>query len=213
MSRMRLVEESAAILRANNWSLAVAESVTVGHLQAAIGGLSGASDFFHGGMTAYSLEQKVRQLGVHREAAAVCDCVSSKVAWQMARGVGELFSTAIAVATTGYAEPYPLQAIEIPFAYVAVWSRQMPDKVTTRKVLAPFPVDSRPDASFSGGATPGASHLDDGFPDTDRPQATGASARLDGSGDPRRSCQLYFVESALEALLQFLRDGSLESSG
>ena len=50
-------------------TLAVAESLTSGHLQAAIGARSGASDFFLGGITAYSIDQKVTHLGVDRDEA------------------------------------------------------------------------------------------------------------------------------------------------
>ena len=44
-------------------TLAVAESLTCGHLQALVGSVSGASDFFCGGVTAYNIDQKVRHLG------------------------------------------------------------------------------------------------------------------------------------------------------
>ena len=57
------------MLRAPRLTLAVAESLTCGHLQAAIGAISGASEFFRGGLTAYTLAQKVRHLGVDRAAA------------------------------------------------------------------------------------------------------------------------------------------------
>ena len=47
-------------------TLAVAESLTSGRLQSRIGAITGASNFFLGGLTAYSLEQKVVLLGVDR---------------------------------------------------------------------------------------------------------------------------------------------------
>jgi len=85
-------------------TLAVAESMTCGRVQARIGEISGASDFFKGGITAYSLEQKVRHLGVDRAAAAMVDCVSGPLAAQMARGACALFGADVGLATTGYAE-------------------------------------------------------------------------------------------------------------
>ena len=85
-------------------TLAVAESMTCGLVQARIGAISGASDFFLGGITAYSLEQKVRHLGVDRIAAEAVDCVSGPVAAQMARGACALFGADVGLATTGYAE-------------------------------------------------------------------------------------------------------------
>ncbi len=104
-------------------SLAVAESLTAGQVQARIGAISGASTFFRGGITAYTLEQKARHLGVDRAAAAACDCVSETVARQMARGVCGLFDATIGLATTGYAEPNPELGIAEPFAWWAVAER------------------------------------------------------------------------------------------
>lgn len=86
-------------------TLAVAESLTGGRVQALVTAESGASAYFLGGLTAYALEQKVRHLGVSRAEAVAVDCVSAAVAWQMARGACALFGADVAVATTGYAEP------------------------------------------------------------------------------------------------------------
>ncbi len=93
------------MLRAPRLTLAVAESVTCGRVQARIGEISGASEFFLGGLTAYALEAKARHLGVERAMAAACDGVSAEVVAQMARGAAALFGADVGVATTGYAEP------------------------------------------------------------------------------------------------------------
>ena len=103
-----------------NLTLAVAESLTSGRLQARIGAISGASGFFLGGITAYTLEQKVLLLGVPRELAAPVNCVSKQVALAMAEGASRLFGAEIALATTGYAEPAPAQKITRPFAWIAL---------------------------------------------------------------------------------------------
>jgi nicotinamide-nucleotide amidase len=108
------------MLREPRLTLAVAESLTCGHVQAQIGRISGASGFFLGGITAYTLEQKVRHLGVDRAAAAAVDCVSAGVAEQMARGAATLFGADIGLATTGYAEPAPAQNVAVPFAWWAL---------------------------------------------------------------------------------------------
>jgi nicotinamide-nucleotide amidase len=101
-------------------TLAVAESLTCGRVQAAIGAISGASDFFLGGITAYTIEHKVRHLGVDRATAEACDAVSPAVAGQMAIGACRLFGSDLAVATTGYAEPWPARGIAHPLAYWAI---------------------------------------------------------------------------------------------
>ncbi|HEY4989296.1 MAG TPA: CinA family protein [Opitutaceae bacterium] len=104
--------------------LAVAESLTSGRLQALIGSISGASDFFEGGVTAYSIDQKVRQLGVDRAEAEAVNSVSARVAEQMARGACALFRTDLAISTTGYAEAHPGFAVEVPFAWWALARRR-----------------------------------------------------------------------------------------
>lgn len=101
-------------------TLAVAESLTSGCLQSAIGARSGASDFFVGGMTAYSIDQKVTHLGVDRREAERCAAVSAGVARQMALGVCDLFQSAIGLSTTGFAEPDPAFGIAVPCAYWAI---------------------------------------------------------------------------------------------
>ncbi|MBI5766871.1 MAG: CinA family protein [Verrucomicrobia bacterium] len=105
------------------WTLAVAESLTCGRVQARIGAVSGASEYFLGGVTAYSLDQKVKLLGVDRAAAEPVNSVSAAVAEQMARGVCELFGTQVGAATTGYAEPSTAQQVVHPFAWWAVARR------------------------------------------------------------------------------------------
>jgi nicotinamide-nucleotide amidase len=106
------------------WTLAIAESLTAGQLQTRVGAISGASAFFRGGITAYSLEQKVKLLGVERAAARRVDCVSAQVAEQTARGSCALFDADVGVATTGYAEPSPKQQVIDPFAWWAVVLRK-----------------------------------------------------------------------------------------
>jgi nicotinamide-nucleotide amidase len=107
-------------------TLAVAESLTCGRLQARIGAISGASEFFLGGMTAYSLEQKVRHLGVERGAAAAVNSVSASVAEQMARGACTLFGSDLGIGTTGYAEASAEPRVAAPFAWWGL-ARRLPD--------------------------------------------------------------------------------------
>jgi nicotinamide-nucleotide amidase len=112
------------MLRDPRRTLAVAESVTCGRLQARIGAISGASDFFLGGVTAYSLEEKVRHLGIDRAEATAVNSVSARVAEQMARGACVLFGSDVGAATTGYAEAYPALRVEVPFAWWGLaWRR------------------------------------------------------------------------------------------
>jgi nicotinamide-nucleotide amidase len=101
-------------------TLAVAESLTVGRLQALIGSVSGASAYFVGGVTAYSLEAKIRLLKANRKRVSADNGVSAAVAEQMAAGVCRLFRADYGIATTGYAEAAPKAGIVAPFAWWAV---------------------------------------------------------------------------------------------
>lgn len=118
-------ELKALMLREPQLTLAVAESLTAGHVQARVAAVSGASNFFLGGLTAYSLNQKVKLLGVNRAAAAKVNCVSADVAEKMALGAARLFGAEVAVSTTGYAEPSPADGVASPFAWWAIaWKRK-----------------------------------------------------------------------------------------
>lgn len=117
------VELKALMMCEPKLTLAVAESLTAGHVQARVASVSGASNFFLGGVTAYSLTQKVALLGVNRAAAKKVNCVSAAVAEEMARGVCALFGADVGVATTGYAEPSPAEGVPEPMAWWAVARR------------------------------------------------------------------------------------------
>jgi nicotinamide-nucleotide amidase len=101
-------------------TLAGAESLTSGHVQARVSAISGASDYFLGGITAYTLAQKVNHLGVNRAHAKQVNCVSQRVAVEMALGVTALFGAKIGVATTGYAEAWPAGGVKHPMAWWAL---------------------------------------------------------------------------------------------
>lgn len=111
------------LMRRPRLTLAVAESLTAGHVQARLASVSGSSEYFLGGVTAYALDQKVRLLGVNRAHAKKVDCVSQRVAVEMAAGACQLFGADIAVATTGYAEPAPAKKVRVPHAWWALCHR------------------------------------------------------------------------------------------
>lgn len=121
------------ILAPPRLTLAVAESVTCGRLQARIGAISGASNFFLGGLTAYAIEQKVRHLGVDRAQAERADAVSPEIAAQMARGACAFFGSDLALATTGYAEPAPERGVAHPLAFWALAHRRADNTFALRQ--------------------------------------------------------------------------------
>ena len=121
-----------AALRARGWTVAAAESLTAGRVQSLIASVSGASAYFLGGLTAYTLAQKVALLGVDAAHAAEVDCVSARVAEEMVRGAVARFGASVAVATTGYAEPWG--DVTEPMAFCAVW---VGGQVRVQRVTAP----------------------------------------------------------------------------
>jgi nicotinamide-nucleotide amidase len=105
-------------------SVCAAESLTGGHVQAMLTSVSGASEYFRGGITAYTLDEKVKCLGVNRAHAKRANSVSQQVAVEMAVGACRLFDADLAVATTGYAEPARERGIKVPMAWWAICHRQ-----------------------------------------------------------------------------------------
>jgi nicotinamide-nucleotide amidase len=140
-----MIPLKAALLGPPRRTLAIAESVTSGGLQLRVGRISGASGFFLGGLTAYTLDQKVDRLGVDRAAAAAVNCVSAAVAEQMAVGVCGLFGSDFGVATTGYAEPDLTKQVTEPFAWWAL-ARRTPDGFALERGRVDCPGASRAEA-------------------------------------------------------------------
>lgn len=134
MYNTSLINSIKEILIKQKQTLAVAESVTSGHLQAAFSLANGATQFFHGGITAYNLGQKSRHLQVDPILAESCNCVSDKVTESMALGALNLFSSTWSIAVTGYAAPIPEIGITELFAFVSIASKDV--VMHTKKIVA-----------------------------------------------------------------------------
>jgi PncC family amidohydrolase len=114
-----IIQQIADRIWKRKQTIAVAESVTAGLLQNVFASAKDATCFFQGGLTAYNLEQKVKHLGIDEKHALECNCVSAKVASEMAVGVAGLFSTEWGIGITGYASPVPEENINELFAWYA----------------------------------------------------------------------------------------------
>ena len=106
------------LLKSRGERIAVAESISAGNIQAALSSNSWASDYFEGGITAYSLRQKVNLLGIDEQKAREVNCVSQDIARDMAVAVSLKFGTDYGIGTTGYAEPWG--EIKEPHAYYSI---------------------------------------------------------------------------------------------
>ena len=86
-------------------TLATAESCTGGSLAQQLTAMAGASEYFRGGVVAYSNEVKECALGVRHETLMAHGAVSEETVREMAAGARERLGADYAVATTGIAGP------------------------------------------------------------------------------------------------------------
>lgn len=121
MHDQQVLDRTGKLLIEKEQTLAVAESVTSGHLQAAFSLAENAREFFQGGITVYNLGQKTRHLQVEPVHALACNCVSEKVAVEMAHHVTRLFLSDWGIAVTGYASPVPEKGVDRLFACYAIY--------------------------------------------------------------------------------------------
>ena len=146
-----LASEVVAALRARGETLSTAESLTAGSLSSAIVTISGASDVFVGGITAYRDEIKISHLALDPKLLADHTAVSEEVAVAMAQGALKSFGTTWAIATTGVAGPNPLDGHPVGAVWVAIQGpvcqsielslsgeRESVRNATTASAIAPF---------------------------------------------------------------------------
>lgn len=108
------------ILQSRSESLAVAESVTAGLIQARFSLAKDAMMFFQGGITTYNLGQKTKQLDVDPIIAEQSNCVSPAVSNAMAVSVAKHFNSQWGLAVTGYAAPVPQLKVRTCFCHYTV---------------------------------------------------------------------------------------------
>ncbi len=102
-----------------NETISVAESVTSGLLGTALSTAPDAMKFFQGGFIVYNIGQKARHLSINPIHAIECNCVSRKMAEDMALSICKQFSSDWGVAITGYASPVRESGNSV-FAFIGV---------------------------------------------------------------------------------------------
>lgn len=93
------------ILYASGLTIGTAESCTGGRISEAIIAIPGSSDYYKGGIVAYTDEVKVKLLGVSSEVLEEQTAVSEEVAREMVLGALNAIGVDFAIASTGYAGP------------------------------------------------------------------------------------------------------------
>lgn len=100
-----VAEELKTLLYETGKTLSTAESCTGGAIAAEIVSVSGASNYFKGGVVSYCNEIKERLLGVNPATIEQFDVVSAEVATEMCLGAIKSLQTDYAIAITGCAGP------------------------------------------------------------------------------------------------------------
>ena len=102
---LKMEENVVQLLKKQNLTLSVAESCTGGTLSQKLVSLSGVSQAYKGGVTAYSNEAKTALLKVEESLIKEHGAVSQEVAIEMAKGARTVFQTDCSIATTGIVGP------------------------------------------------------------------------------------------------------------
>lgn len=100
-----LPELVADTMKRHHATLATAESCTGGSLASQLTAMAGASEYYRGGVVAYSNEVKECALGVSHQTLLDHGAVSEETVRQMAEGARSRLGSDYAVATTGIAGP------------------------------------------------------------------------------------------------------------
>ena len=99
---LKKIKEKRSI---KNFSIFVAESCTGGMLSNALTSVSGSSEFFKGGIVAYSNILKIDLLGVPKSKILKYGAVSHQTAELMVKGLCKVSKSEILVSITGVAGP------------------------------------------------------------------------------------------------------------
>ncbi|WP_172644671.1 CinA family protein [Flavihumibacter sp. ZG627] len=126
------IKELGRILITRSKTIAIAESVTSGYIQAWISSADKATSFFQGGITVYNNSQKFKHLGIDPIKADKVNGVSAKIAEKMAMAAATNFGADYGCAITGYAAPDQELDIDQPYAWLAICT---PDQVILHKRL------------------------------------------------------------------------------
>ena len=93
------------LLKKKNLTVSTAESCTGGSIAARLTSIAGSSEYFNGGIVAYSNEVKMNLLHVSPETLEVYGAVSEQTVIEMVKGAMKALKTDCAVATSGIAGP------------------------------------------------------------------------------------------------------------
>lgn len=115
-------QQIADLLKKNNQTVAVAESLTGGLISSKLTQVPGSSEFFIGGIICYHTRIKVIQVGVSASLISKHGEVSKEVAVALAEEIRKRFRTDIGISSTGVAGPKPVPPAPVGKVFIAVSS-------------------------------------------------------------------------------------------
>ena len=102
---INLLENIGNLLRKKGWTVSVAESCTGGLIGSFLTSIPGSSDYFTGGVIAYSNKIKTDLLSVSPDTLKNFGAVSGETVREMAYGVKKLLKTDVGISSSGIAGP------------------------------------------------------------------------------------------------------------
>ncbi|MDD5530635.1 MAG: CinA family protein [bacterium] len=102
---MNLSKELARILKEKKLTISVVESCTGGLIQKLITDTAGSSEYFLGGVVAYSNKLKEKLIGVKHTTLLKYGAVSKETSVELANGITKITGSNIGISTTGIAGP------------------------------------------------------------------------------------------------------------
>lgn len=124
-------------------TISVAESVTAGAVCNSLCAEPGASSYFKGGITAYSIASKKEILGIDTKYAELNNFANPFTTVEMAKAVAKMFKSRFGIATTGYSLPHYRPEnkekgecelkIDTPYAYICLYDSYTGEEITIRE--------------------------------------------------------------------------------
>jgi len=129
-----------AVVQPSDFTVATAESVTAGAVSNALCSEPGASQYFKGGVVAYSIASKKEILNIDTTYAEQNNFANPFTTSEMAKSVTKMFKSRFGLSTTGYSLPYQREAdeknkqcaldIKHPYAYICLY-----DSITDKSII------------------------------------------------------------------------------
>lgn len=121
-SELRLVKRIHLYFKTTGLTLCLAESCTGGLISHILTGLPGASAFLDSAVVSYSIDSKIKLLGVSKALLKKYGVVSEETARAMARGLRKKRMTDVSLSTTGNLGPSALENRQVGLVYIAIAS-------------------------------------------------------------------------------------------